>query len=427
MISLRKHPEWQAVEAIAETLNNAGFRAVLAGGCVRDALLGRVATDLDVATDATPDQVEELFEKVIPVGKSFGVCRVIIQGQEIEVATFREESDYQDGRRPECIVYSTLEKDAFRRDFTVNAIFYDLKAKQLIDLVDGEKDIEEKCLRTVGAAKARFSEDYLRILRGVRFAAQLGFDIEANTFSAMKKYAENLQKISKERIQEEFQKAFRCQSPWLFLELCKELNIFSILFDNWQWQFVGKFPTFGVPRWSAWEHITQKFSQKNSLAEGWANLSLHHIRYLTAIEGKATQEAFKDIHHWLGSMKLSKKMIKEVIFYLESGPVFTHSDQLSMSELIKVAKSEAFQASYEFWNKEWMALKGENPFISFWQDFRNKYMPDGKLPEPLITGSDLLNRGVAQGPEIKKKLDEGYRLQVENSLRDKQKILALIL
>src|ERR1039457_3219469 len=163
---------------IAERLQSAGFAAFWVGGCVRDFLLGREPQDFDIATDARPEQVEKLFKKTIPVGKKVGVIIIVEEGHQFQVATFRAEADYQDGRRPEKIIFANAEADALRRDFTVNRLFYDPLTEKIHDWVGGEKDLCAKIIRTIGSPEERFGEDHLRMLRAVRFAARLGFEIE---------------------------------------------------------------------------------------------------------------------------------------------------------------------------------------------------------------------------------------------------------
>jgi putative nucleotidyltransferase with HDIG domain len=193
---------------IVRRLQAAGFAAFWVGGCVRDFLLGREPKDFDIATDARPDQVEKLFRKTIPVGKKFGVIIVVEGGQQFQVATFRAEADYQDGRRPEKVVFANAEADALRRDFTVNGLFYDPLTQQIHDWVGGEKDLRAKIIRTIGAPEERFGEDHLRLLRAVRFAAQLNFEIEAETFAAIKRLAPKIKLISAERVRDELIKLF---------------------------------------------------------------------------------------------------------------------------------------------------------------------------------------------------------------------------
>ena len=193
---------------IVRRLQEAGFAAFWVGGCVRDFLLGREPQDYDIATAARPEQVERLFKKTIPVGRKFGVVIVVENKLQFQVATFRAEADYRDGRRPEKVVFASAEADALRRDFTVNGLFYDPVSGKIHDWVGGEKDLRAKIIRTVGAPEERFGEDHLRMLRAVRFAAQLGFEIEPETFAAVQLLAPKIKLISAERVRDELLKLF---------------------------------------------------------------------------------------------------------------------------------------------------------------------------------------------------------------------------
>lgn len=187
--SLEKHSDWKAALTILQTLVDNGHRALIAGGAVRDLLLGREANDIDIGTSATPEQVEALFEKTVMVGRQFGVSRVILQDADIEVATFRKDGPYKDGRKPESVQYSSEQEDAHRRDFTINGMFYDPLSKKVVDFVQGQEDLNKKIIRAIGDPQLRFEEDKLRILRAVRFHSQLNFSIEKETFVAISKHA----------------------------------------------------------------------------------------------------------------------------------------------------------------------------------------------------------------------------------------------
>ena len=191
----------ESAVGIIRRLREAGYESYLCGGCVRDALMGKQPKDYDIATAASPDEVERLFPKTIPVGKAFGV--ILVAGADetyYEVATFRGEQGYSDGRRPDSVWFSTAREDAERRDFTINALFYDPFENTVIDYVGGERDIADKRLRTVGDAEERFREDHLRLLRAVRFAARTGFSVDATTWSAMQRLSELVVTVSPERI-----------------------------------------------------------------------------------------------------------------------------------------------------------------------------------------------------------------------------------
>jgi len=185
---------------VIRALRRNGFEALLAGGCVRDMLLARRANDYDVATDARPEQVAKLFRRTWKVGAKFGVVVVVIERHNVEVATFRTEGGYADGRHPEHVEFAGAAEDASRRDFTINGMFFDPLKKEVIDYVGGQADLERKVIRTIGKAEDRFGEDHLRMLRAVRFSTQLGFEVAPGTFAAICGLAGSIKKISGERI-----------------------------------------------------------------------------------------------------------------------------------------------------------------------------------------------------------------------------------
>ncbi|HVK80146.1 MAG TPA: CCA tRNA nucleotidyltransferase, partial [Verrucomicrobiae bacterium] len=185
---------------IVSRLRRAGHEAYFAGGCVRDRLLGKEAHDIDIATSARPDEVQALFARTVAVGAQFGVIVVVEQGGEFQVATFRADGDYLDGRRPTDVTFTTAEGDAQRRDFTINGLFYDPVEERVIDFVGGCQDLEARVVRAIGNPAERFAEDKLRVLRGVRFAAALDFEIEEKTWAGIRAGAAAIHEVSAERI-----------------------------------------------------------------------------------------------------------------------------------------------------------------------------------------------------------------------------------
>src|SRR5271168_547150 len=193
----------QHARKIVERLVDSGFRAVFAGGCVRDRILGVESKDYDIATDARPEVVQKMFDRTVAIGAKFGVIGVLIDDDLFEVATFRADAEYTDGRRPSSVRFGAIEEDAIRRDFTIGGMFYDPIADRLIDLVGGARDLRAGIIRAIGNADERFEEDHLRILRAVRFAARFNFTIEPATWAAMLTSAPKIASTAAERIGEE--------------------------------------------------------------------------------------------------------------------------------------------------------------------------------------------------------------------------------
>jgi len=197
-------PEDHPASTVVEKLSDAGFRALLAGGAVRDRLLGRPASDFDVATSAEPSEVKQVFPHVVPVGEDFGVVLVVLDGEAVEVATFRSDAEYDDGRHPVGVSFSLdPEEDALRRDFTINALFFDPVTSEVLDHIGGREDLDRRVIRAVGDPVERFAEDRLRMLRAVRFAAKLDFEITEETWSAIRALSGDIADVSGERIRDE--------------------------------------------------------------------------------------------------------------------------------------------------------------------------------------------------------------------------------
>jgi poly(A) polymerase len=226
--SLSTSPKDKAI-GIIERLRDQGYEGYLAGGCVRDMLIGKTPQDYDIATNATPDDTVKLFPKTIPVGAQFGVVLVMIESQPFEVATFRHDGPYKDGRRPAHVRYGSLDEDIVRRDFTINGMIYDPISDQIIDRIGGRKDLESKLVRAIGDPRARFEEDRLRMVRAVRFAASLGFTIESATLEAICEFAPSITEISWERNGEEITRILTEDGAKAGFELLDRTGLLKVL------------------------------------------------------------------------------------------------------------------------------------------------------------------------------------------------------
>jgi poly(A) polymerase len=240
--------------SIVHRLQNAGHEAYFVGGCVRDPLRGVEPGDYDIVTSARPDEVCSLFSHTVPVGISFGVVLVVEEGHSHEVATFRTESGYEDGRRPAHVEFTNAEGDVRRRDFTVNALLMDPRKGDIIDYVDGRRDIENRVIRTIGDPEERFAEDHLRILRAVRFAANLGYQIESATFHAIKQHVSSLRNISAERVRDELTKLLTRGGARRGMEILAETGILSEIMPEVDVLRCVEQPSRFHPEGDVWEH-----------------------------------------------------------------------------------------------------------------------------------------------------------------------------
>jgi poly(A) polymerase len=221
-----------AALTLVKTLQKNNFEAYFAGGCVRDMILNIPHDDIDIATNALPDEIEKIFQKTFSIGKHFGVILVEENIHHFEIATFRSDSGDSDGRRPEYVTFTTAKEDALRRDFTINGVFYDPVEKQFHDFVGGKNDIEQKILRFIGDPDQRIQEDYLRILRAVRFKNRFGFEYGASTKAALQKWGTEVSRVSSERIQQEFVKILQHSSRKTALFEMMDFGIFSGIFPE---------------------------------------------------------------------------------------------------------------------------------------------------------------------------------------------------
>lgn len=400
---LSQHPQWASVLEVCRTLHSKGHEAVLAGGCVRDALLGKLAKDIDIATSATPEQIENIFPRVLMVGKAFGVCRVVLQEglEPVELATYREESDYKDGRHPLRVVFSNMKKDSARRDFTVNAMFYDLEKKILVDYVKGQEDLANRILRTVGDPEERFSEDSLRLLRAARFAAQLQFNVEPATLTAIQKLASQLRRVSAERRHDEIHKAFSIEKPFLFFKHLKQMHLQPVLFEDMQWD----------------EEPLQSFFQAPCPANwGWAAL------VFLEKQKKESQTVQR-----LSAFKLSKETLSfietalAVLVFLKGS--FSPSEK-ALETFVTLMQKSQIEDVMKFL-KRYLAAIGLIELLRPWEALQLKYAPQG-LPRPLVVGQDLLMAGFKPGPELGQKLQLAYLRQLQNPQETREQILSRI-
>lgn len=380
---LHSHPHWGAVQTIYHRLLAHGYKAFLAGGCVRDALLGLPANDLDIATDATPDQIEKLFDKTVAVGKSFGVMRVLEDGADIEVATFRTDGSYKDGRRPDHVTFTSPEEDAKRRDFTVNALFFDLEKEQVLDFVEGQKDLSKKIIRAVGEPALRFQEDQLRLLRGARFAAQLDFAIDEKTLAAMKALAPAVHSVSGERLRDEMGKLLKSKNVSLGLQMMDQSTLLKELFPWKQGQ-------------TQWQALGTK--------EIWKNLSL----FLRDADDKNLKQ----------SLDLLKLSVKERKGIEEAWTLWKHPAAFLQQRL--GLRIQQMQKPGVLWALEVLLKEGAYS-AEIESLFKENQSWGDRLPKPFLNGDDL--KGKLQGESIGRALQEAYNLQLEKQLSSREAAL----
>ena len=423
--------------AIVRRLRESGFVALYAGGSVRDMLLGHDPQDYDIATDARPGQVQKLFPHTYAVGAHFGVVVVHEGGHDFQVATFRSDLQYVDGRRPEGVTFSTPQMDAERRDFTINGLFYDPIQKEIIDYVEGRRDLKARIVRAIGDRVARFQEDRLRLLRAVRFTAVLGFEIEPATWAAVKGHAAEIHDVSAERIREELVKIFVHRSRVHGFDLLVESGLMrEVLPEIMALQGCEQPPQFH-PEGDVFVHTRAMLGLLPERVSVPLVLGVlfHDI-------GKPGTYAVDDTGRirFNGHDKLGATMAEEIMTRLRFsraeidatvGAVLNHMVFKDVQEM-RVAKLKRFMArpgfddEMELHRVDCVSSHGMVDNHEFLARKRAEFAAEPLIPPPLLTGQDLKGLGMTPGPRFKEILDAVSTRQLEGTLRTREEALAWV-
>ena len=383
----------QAAIKIIKRLGRNGFQALLAGGCVRDMLLGRRAHDFDVATDAAPADVVRIFKRTLKVGAKFGVVIVLLEDKQVEVATFRTETGYADGRHPARVKFAGAAEDASRRDFTINGMFYDPLRREVIDYVYGQADLKKQIVRTIGKPEERFGEDYLRMLRAVRFSTQLGFAIEPGTFSAICSNAKNIARISGERIAVELEGILVNPNRSAGASMLAKSGLAEAIFAG----FVGEQAKFAV---SVLGELHKKIDFALALAGLFSGCPAEFAREKCRI------------------LKLSRSQNKHIKFLLTNRGKLL-DDRMSLAELKIILAKPYFWDLYELQRAIEKAGPDERKGIAALSKLRKRIKALGDVelrPKPLLNGHDLIRLGAVPGPGLGQLAEEMYIAQLEGKL-----------
>jgi poly(A) polymerase len=379
---------------IIKRLRRSGFEALLAGGCVRDMLLDRVASDYDVTTNARPEDVIKLFGRKLLVGAKFGVVIVLLKGAQVEVATFRTETGYADGRHPVAVKFASAAEDASRRDFTINGMFYDPLKKEVIDYVNGQTDLKKKLIRTIGRPAERFSEDYLRMLRAIRFSTQLGFAIEPRTFSAICSNAKNISKISGERIAMELGAILVSPNRSAGLSLLAQSRLAEAIFPG----FAGKTVKLAIK-------VLNQLRKKSDFPLALACL----------FAGCTTEFALEKCK----VLKLSRSQTKHIKFLLANREKLL-DEKMSLAQLKLIVSEPYFWDLYEL---QRAIQKAQRRSVAALVNLRKRIKALGDIelrPKPLLNGHALIRLGAVQGPDLGQLAEEMYIAQLEGKLQRKE-------
>ncbi|MDE3067983.1 MAG: CCA tRNA nucleotidyltransferase [Verrucomicrobiota bacterium] len=441
---------------IVHRLQRAGFTAFWVGGCVRDFLLGREPQDFDIATDARPEQIEKLFKRTVAVGRKFGVIVVVEDGHHFQVATFRSEENYADGRRPAKVIFADARADALRRDFTVNGLFYDPTTGKIKDWVGGESDLRSGILRAIGPPEERFAEDHLRLLRAVRLAAQLGFEIEPRTFSAIRSLASKIKLISAERIRDELIKLFapptggaggppsaahpangdtargvaRPAAPAARgLMLLRESGLMEhVLPELGATISCDQSPDYH-PEGTVFEHIRRMLERMPPGASPslpWAAI-LHDIgKPAAASRDEATGQIHFYEHEKIGAvmaegilrrLRFPRRQIDEIVACVRQHMQFKDVKQMRTATLRRLLLRETFPLELELHRLDCLGSHGSLAHYDFLVAAAAALKKQPTIRPPLLAGADLIALGMTPGPAMGSLLREIREKQLQDELK----------
>ncbi len=420
---------------IVRRLREAGHEAYFVGGCIRDLVLGREPGDYDIVTSARPEEVQTLFSVTVPVGVSFGVVLVVEGGKSFEVATYRTEDGYTDGRRPSRVSFSSLREDVHRRDFTVNGLAMDPETGDIIDDVDGLADIRKKIIRTIGNPEQRFAEDHLRMLRAVRFAANLDFEMERATFNAILKNAPSIRKISAERIREELSKLLKRPGARRGMELLHASGLLRELLPEVEAMRGVEQPPAFHPEGDVWEHTLLMLDALH--AENGEKDADHRLAWAVVLHdiGKAVtrSEDEKGVHFYghvekgtkiaatvLRRLKFSGADMAVILALIEYHMRFMHVRQMRPSTLKRFLRLPDFDLHLALHRLDCLGSHGMLDHYEFCRDALATLPADELRPPRLLSGHDLLAMGLAAGPLFKEILQSVEDAQLNGEISTKQ-------
>jgi len=420
----------RAAQRIVEKLRLHGHEAFFAGGWVRDFLLRRKPKDIDIATSALPDEIARLFPNSKPVGAQFGVILVPLYGHTYEVATFRSDNAYLDGRHPVSVVFSGPEQDALRRDFTINGLFYDPVADRLIDYVHGRMDIQKKLIRTIGDPAVRFAEDKLRMLRAIRLSCSLDFRIVPETWGAMQKNAPEILQVSWERIRDELIRVFTGPAPGTGLNLLYESGLLThILPEVAAMRGIPQSPD-SMPENDIFTHTraTLAMLRKPSAVLAFGTL-LHDVGKPSTYSADAN--SCFERHAQLGGklsegicrrLRMSNEEITRIVDLVSSHMDFQQASDMRESSLKRFLRNPHIVDHLELYRANCLASQKSLEIYSRCVRKLKEYQQEPE-ESPLIRGEDLIEMGYAPGPVFKEILRTVEDLQLEGALRTREDAL----
>jgi poly(A) polymerase len=422
---------------IIQTLIQNGHEAVLAGGCVRDFVLGLEPNDWDIATSAEPKQIESIFPHSVPVGKYFGVITVIQGGESFEVATFRTDGEYKDGRKPSSIRFSSMKEDALRRDLTINGMFYDISKMCVVDYVGGQDDLSQKKIQFIGSADDRIKEDHLRILRAIRFSLRLGFSIEPTTMDAIRKYAHLLNKISSERIRDELDKIFSNGKWSEALQLLADTGILvHVLPDVEAYRGCNQNSKYH-PEGDVWNHtlLVMNHLPLDASKEAVWGVLLHDVgkpKTSTVIDGEIKSPMHEAVgeeltRRILFNLKFPNSFIDSVCFIVGNHMKIKQADVMRVSRIKKILAHpnavDLLAVSYADSDSGVKDLYWHEYIMSHIEQWTKEQLQ----PKPILMGADLIAMGLKPSPLFSRVLGAIYDEQLEGTIKTKEEALSKVM
>ena len=426
--------------SICNRLKSAGYQALLVGGCVRDLLLGREPADYDVATNARPEQVLQLFPNGITVGAQFGVILVPQDGMKVEVASFRSDIGYADGRHPDRVDYSTSpEEDVRRRDFTINGLMMHHDSNEVLDFINGQADLKARLIRAIGEPDRRFAEDKLRMLRAVRFAARFGFEIEPQTFRAMRRRGKEIEQVSAERIREELTKmltegaarnAFELMdSCWLLSHVLPEITALHGVEQPPQYH----------PEGDVWTHTMMMLEGLPAGASptlAWGVL-LHDVgKPATFRSAKETGDRIRFDGHvevgmamarkLLGKLRFSNVETEHILALVEHHMRFKDVGRMRPATLKRFVRLPRFDEHLDLHRLDCLSSNRNLEAYDFVKEFVSKTPPEVVRPPRLLDGNDVLGMGFPAGPVVGRILASVEEAQLNGDLQSSEEAKSFV-
>lgn len=420
---------------VVRRLRAAGYEAYFVGGCVRDLLLGRQPSDYDVATNAAPDAVTKLFPQTVTVGARFGVVLVLLDAHQVEVATFRSDHGYKDGRHPEAVRFAqTAEADVRRRDFTINGLLYDPLTEQTLDFVGGSEDLRRGIIRTIGDPQERFAEDKLRMLRAIRFAARFGYTIEPETFAAIQQSHAGIAQVSKERIRDELVRMLTEGRARPALELLDASGLLEVILPEVaRMKGVAQPPEFH-PEGDVWVHtllMLEKMEQPSvTLALG---VLLHDVGKPPTF--RLADRIRFDEHTDVGAamaeeicrrLRFSNQEIERVVALVRHHLRFKDAPKMRPSKLKRFLTMDGFAEHLELHRLDCLASHGDLSNYEFIKNVLETLPAEEIRPPRLLTGDDLIEMGYAPSPLFSEILTAVEEAQLEGELNTPDEARAFV-